>query len=130
MSYLTHYATRVPSLFHAKPGVRVDEHVLLNQPEFDGGAHIRVFVEDTSPAGRRCLRGAPSPRLKLRIADCSNRVHLDFSVDTPAVRENSLHKIDTLLAALHRFRDGLAAEAELSALRERDRERKEGRCRT
>ena len=118
MSYLTQYALSCPTA--ARPGgrrVRVDERVLLNRPAFDGGAHVRVFVEDTS--GRKLRRGLlPSPRLRLRIADCSNRINLGFSVDSFELRENSLHKIETLIAALKRFRAGLAAEAELRALRE------------
>ena len=36
-----------------------------------------------------------------------------------STRENSLFKAETLLGALHRFRDGLAAEAELAARRRR-----------
>jgi hypothetical protein len=108
MSYLTRYANSRP--------VRVDERTRLNRPAFDGGAHVRVFVEDTS---HRKLRRLPSPRLKLRITDCVNQVNLEFSVDTAERRENSLYKIDTLITALERFRAGLAAESELRALRER-----------
>ena len=40
-------------------------------------------------------------------------------MDSADARENSLHKIDTLIAALERFRAGLAAEAELRIERER-----------
>jgi hypothetical protein len=47
-----------------------------------------------------------------------NQINLEFSVDSPELRENSLHKIATLIAALERFRAGLEAEAELRALRE------------
>jgi hypothetical protein len=115
MSYLTQYAVARPS---GRKGARVDECTVLNFPDFDGGAHGRVFVEDTS--GRKLRRPRlPSPRLKLRITDCTNRIHLEFSVDTPEVRENSLHKIETLIAALERFRAGLAAEAALRERRER-----------
>ena len=42
---------------------------------------------------------------------------LEFSLETAQLRENSLFKVDTLLCALHRFRDGLAAEAGLAARR-------------
>lgn len=115
MSYLTQYAVSLPS---GRWGARVDERTLLNRPAFDGGAHVRVFVEDTSTRQFRSRR-LPSPRLRLRIADCANRINLEFSVDSPELRENSLHKIETLIAALERFRAGLAAEAELRALRER-----------
>ncbi len=129
MSYLTQYALSRPG--SGRSGVRADERTLLNLPDFDGGAHVRVFVEDTSNRKVR-RRKLPSPRLKLRIADCTNEIHLEFCVDSAELRENSLYKIETLIAALERFRDGLVAEAELRAHRERvtSRTRKGGiRCR-
>ena len=117
MSYLTQYAGSRPALVRRRRrGARVDERTLLNLPAFDGGAHVRVYVEDTSNRKRRRL---PSPRLKLRITDCVNKVNLEFSVDSAERRENSIHKIETLITALERFRDGLAAEAELRETRER-----------
>jgi hypothetical protein len=115
MSYLIEHAWSRRS--STRPGARVDEHIRLNRPEFDGGAHVRTFVEDTTYKRRR--RHLPSPRLKLRIADCVNEIHLEFSVDSAAGRENSLYKIETLISALERFRSGLAAEAELRTARER-----------
>jgi hypothetical protein len=119
MSYLTQYASSRPAAVRpARRRARVDERTLLNRPAFDGGAHVRVYVEDTSNRRRLRRRRLPSPRLKLRIADCVNRVNLEFSVDTPDLRENALYKIETLIAALERFRAGLAAEAELRAMRE------------
>ena len=126
MSYLTLFARPRPaSLRPVRRGNRVDEETLLNLPDFDGGAHVRVLVEDTS-AHRLRRRSLPSPRLKLRITDCSNAIHLEFSVESHSQRENSLHKIDTLIAALERFRSGLAAEAALRVERERRlRHRKE-----
>ena len=113
MSYLAQHVLRRP--VSARPGARVDERIVLNLPDFDGGAHVRVFVEDTS---NRKRRRRPSPRLRLRIADCVNEVNLEFSVDSAEQRENSLHKIETLIVALERFRAGLAAEAELREMRE------------
>jgi hypothetical protein len=116
MSYLTRYATRALGGVRLQPGVRVDEYTRLNRPGFYGDAFVRVFVEDTSRRkGRRVI---PEPKLRLRIADCVNTVNLEFSVESAASRQNSLFKIDTLLAALERFRDGLRAEAELHADRE------------
>lgn len=121
MSYLIHYVLARPA--SALPGrrrARVDDRELLNRPAFDGGARVRVFVEDTS--SRRIRRGRiPSPALELQIADCMNEINLEFSVEGAAARENSAYKIETLVAALERFRAGLAAEAELRALREGDR---------
>jgi hypothetical protein len=118
VSYLVQYAARRPIAGVARRrGARVDERTTLNLPAFDGGAHVRVFVEDSSNRRLR-RRRLPSPRLKLRIADCVNEIHLDFSVDSPELRENALYKIETLIAALDRFRAGLVAEAELCAQRE------------
>jgi hypothetical protein len=131
MSYLLQHAARRPTLTRrARRGIRVDERTLLNRPAFCGGAFVRVFVEDTS--GRRVRRRIPEPRLRLRIGDCTNEIYLEFGVESHARRENSLHKIDILLGALRRFREGLEAEAVLYAERERARadKRKEVRCRT
>jgi hypothetical protein len=118
MSYLAQYALTSPAAGRpGRRGVRVDECTVLNRPAFDGGAHVRLFVEDTS--GRRVRRRRlPSPRLKLRIGDCVNEINLEFPVDSAEQRDNSLYKVETLIAALERFRAGLAAEAELRALRE------------
>ena len=117
MSYLTQYA--LPDTApRSRRGARVDLDVLLNRPEFDGGASVRAYVQDTSrhPAFRRRL---PKPRLILQISDCINEIDLEFSVSSYERRENSLHKIETLIDALAQFRAGLAAEAELRARRER-----------
>jgi hypothetical protein len=129
MSYLAQHVLRRP-VSARLPGARIDERVVLNLCEFDGGAHVRALVEDTSAKGMR-RRRIPSPRLKLRITDCASAIHLEFSVDSAAERQNSLHKINTLIASLGRFRDGLEAEAALRVERElRPRTRKEARCRT
>jgi len=116
MSYLTRYATRALGGVRLEPGVRVDEYTRLNLPGFHGDAFVRVFVEDTSRRNRR--RGISVPKLRLRIADCTNVINLEFSVESSADRMNSLFKIDTLLGAIDRFRDGLRAEAALQAERE------------
>jgi len=112
MSYLLQFARRralVP---------RVDEYTRLNRPGLYGDAFVRVYVEDTS---RR--RGDARPQLVLQIADCVNTINLEFSLHSPQYVENSLFKVDTLIAALELFRDGLAAEAELSRQRTRPNDR-------
>jgi len=116
VSYLLTYARRP----HCAEGVRVDERVRLNRPEFDGGAEVRVFVEDTS-AKEPTRHALPSPTLKLRISDCMNEINLEFAVESAALRDNSLFKIDTLVDALAGFREAFAAEAALYAVRERHR---------
>jgi hypothetical protein len=120
MSYLTLYADRRPtSAPRTRRGARVDERTRLNLPGLYGDAYVRVFIEDTSRRKLRLRRVPPQPRLKLRIADCVNVINLEFEVGSAELRENSLFKINTLLNALHRFRDGLVAEAELFEQRER-----------
>jgi hypothetical protein len=114
MSYLLQYARRPDSIAPRAPTARVDEYARLNRPGLYGDAFVCVFVEDTTVRRRR-----RAPRFVLEIGDCTNTINLEFSIETAQLRENSLFKIDTLLGALHRFRDGLAAEAELAAERQR-----------
>jgi hypothetical protein len=82
---------------------------------------VRVLVEDTT--FRKWRRKPPAPRIRFRIADCTNEISLWFELDSPAARQNALHKVDTLLDAVRRFRDALEAEAELYAHREQHRPR-------
>jgi hypothetical protein len=119
MSYLLQYARRPDSIAPRTPAARVDEYARLNRPGLYGDAFVRVFVEDSTA---RRLRRDRNPQLVLQIADCTNTINLEFSLETAQLRENSLFKVDTLLAALHRFRDGLGAEARLAEQRE-DRRR-------
>ena len=56
----------------------------------------------------------------LEIADCNDRICLEFDIDSEAGRANSLHKLDTLLAALRVFREGVVAEFEPYDQRERE----------
>jgi hypothetical protein len=97
---------------------RVDVRRFLNVPGFHGGA----YVEDTSSReitkrdpfgyeGSKYLN--PQPRIILEIADCSNRISLEFELDSELDVENSLHKVDALAAALAEFRVGLVEEARL-----------------
>jgi hypothetical protein len=116
MSYLLQYARRPDSIAPRTTAARVDEYARLNRPGLYRDAFVRVFVEDTT---RR--RRDRDPQLVLQIADCTNTVNLEFSLETAQLRENSLFKVDTLLGALHRFRDGLATEAELAEQREQRR---------
>ena len=105
MTYLLEHAGRLAWT------ARVDEYTRLNRPGLYGDAFVRVYVEDTTTGRRR--RRTRDPRVVLQIGDCVNQINLEFSFETDVLRENSLFKIDTLLAALHRFRDALAAEAAL-----------------
>lgn len=101
---------------------RINERTLLNLPGFHGGAFVYVYVEDTSERGLKtdryceddcsCCPSNFEPRMTLEIADCDRTIGLEFDVDTPEGRENSLHKLDTLEIAIRVFRDALVAEFE------------------
>lgn len=112
---------------------RVDVRRFLNLPGFHGGAYVVAYVEDTSareltnrdPFGYEGSRYVnPQPRIILEIADCSNRIDLEFELDSELDVENSLHKIDVLAAALAEFRVGLVEEARLYREREPEVERR------
>jgi hypothetical protein len=101
---------------------RINERTLLNLPGFHAGAFVYVYVEDTSERELRhrpdCTDDCPTcpenfePRTALEIADCQGVIGLEFDLDTPEGRENSLHKLDTLEIALRVFRDAFVAEFE------------------
>jgi hypothetical protein len=100
---------------------RVDERAFLNLPGFHDGAYVVAYVEDTSARGlvrdhgcedvdcERCPHNF-EPRIILELSDCSRRIFLQFDLDSEVGRANSLHKVDTLLAALRVFRQGLVDE--------------------
>ena len=100
---------------------RVDERAFLNLPGFHDGAYVVAYIEDTSARGlvrdygcddSQCTRCPHNfqPRINLELSDCSRRIYLEFELDSEAGRANSLHKVDTLLAALRVFRQGLVDE--------------------
>ena len=100
---------------------RVDERAFLNLPGFHDGAYVVAYVEDTSARGLirdhgcddpECTRCPHNfePRMILELSDCSRRISLEFDLESEAGRANSLHKVDTLLAALRVFRQGLVDE--------------------
>ena len=102
---------------------RLDERTFLNLPGFRGGAYVYTYVEDTSERGLRhgpycepgCTCGCVEnfePRTVVEIAAGDERVRLWFDVDSEGYRENSLHKLDTLVAALRVFRAALVEEFE------------------
>ena len=100
---------------------RVDERTFLNLPGFrNGNAYVYVYVEDTSARepmyGEYCTDECPDcptnfePRMILEFCDGQDVAEFGFDVDTPRGRENSLYKLDTLIAALRVFRTGFVAE--------------------
>ena len=109
---------------------RVNERWFLNLPGFHGGAYVVGYVEDTSACGPRrdpdcaddctCCPDNFEPRIILEIADCQDRINLEFDLDSQADRANSLHKLDTLISALRVFRTGIVEEFEQYDRREHE----------
>jgi hypothetical protein len=100
---------------------RVDERTFLNLPGFrNGNAYVYIYVEDTSArepmVGEYCTDECPDcptnfePRMILEVCDGDDVASFGFDVDTPRGRENSLYKLDTLIAALRVFRKGFVEE--------------------
>jgi hypothetical protein len=111
---------------------RVNERWFLNLPGFRGSGHIVAYVEDTSErelvSGADCDDDCPDcphnfeARMILEISDGADRIDLGLDVDTEDGLANSLHKLDTLIAALRVFRTGVVAEAAEYQRRERELE--------
>jgi hypothetical protein len=117
-------------------GVRVSERWFLNLPGFHGGAYVLAYLEDTSELHprpeewcdadcRECSHNF-EPDYTLEISDCHDRIQLQFDFETEAERQNSLHKLDTLIAALRVFRAGIEAEQAEYERRERELEELKG----
>ena len=110
---------------------RVNERWFLNLPGFHGGAYVVAYVEDTRERDLARDDGCDDaeckqcpynfePRMILELADCHDRIQLEFDLDSEAGRANSLHKLDTLLAALRIFREGIVEEFEPYDRRQRE----------
>jgi hypothetical protein len=89
-----------------------------------------VYVEDTyerdadedscgDPECTECPYNF-EPRMIVELSSGSQYVRFGFGLDSEAWRANSLHKIDTLLAALQVFRKGLVDEFEQYDRRQRE----------
>lgn len=93
---------------------------LLNLPGQHSTGAVVAEIEDTSTwrkgknrEGRDLDRWSVEPSYTLQISDCSRTVNLDLDLHsgaTPEQQENNLHKLDTLIDALTKFRAGVALE--------------------
>ena len=120
----------------SRRGVRVDERTLLNHPEFDGGAFVRVFVEDTSvvepgaesgaapAAANRRLPERDLPRVRRRVSalrgtrstrstPCSARSIASGTASRP--RPTSMRSESARGPTTERRRDALSEEASNTA---------------
>ena len=91
----------------------------LNRGGHHAGAYVVAAVPDSASCRIKDCSHLFCGTLVLDIADCSRVVHLDFDLDTAARRRNSLHKINTLVDVLTRFRDALEVESARIATRGR-----------
>jgi hypothetical protein len=111
---------------------RLDERDFLDLAgiKHHGEQSVWIFVEDTS---ERPLRTNPwceddcdecpynfQPRMVFEITDGEDVVRLGFDIDVEEGRTNSLHKLDTLAAAVSVFRSALTQEFEHYDRRERE----------
>lgn len=94
---------------HQRP-YRISVREFLNLSGWHGGAYVIAEVEDTSRQAADEWGESELPRTCLRIADCVSECRFEFDLDTLDAQENSLHKVETLIDALQRFREGLMAE--------------------
>jgi hypothetical protein len=110
---------------------RLDERDFLNLAGFylHDEEYVWVFVEDTSERPLEvnpwceiscdCCPHNVEPRMILEIGDGDDVVEIGFAIDIEAARANSLHKLDTLAAAISLLKAALAAEFEHYDRRER-----------
>ena len=98
---------------------RVNERWFLNLPGFHGGAYVVGYVEDTSERGLvpcdvcdevPTIRRTSSPARSSRSRTARTASSSSSRSHSKARRANSLHKLDTLIAALRVFRKGLEEE--------------------
>lgn len=101
---------------------RFEYQEFLNLPGNHEGAFIRLYVEDSSE--RIFDSKWDNPRIVFEMADCSERISLDFDTATTMDRINSQYKIDKLIEGLVGFRKALKQELALAKKREKERDSK------
>jgi hypothetical protein len=88
----------------------------LTPPSTGFTSYVLAEVESSDGGGHQCGRNM------LTLADCRRRIELEFCLTTALERRRSLAKVELLLEVLTAFRDALAAEAQLIAGRDREKE--------
>ena len=89
---------------------------LLNLPGFESTAAIVVEIQDTRSwkdgldADGEKVSEWSIPEYTFQFANCDRSIAFDLEWRTGAERENSLHKIDTMIESLKAFRKGVADE--------------------
>lgn len=81
-------------------------------------AYIIAIVEDAREKHVCCKDNDDWQEISLRIADCSQEIELYFDLNTLEERENSLHKVRTLVEVLTEFKHAIEREVEVINARE------------
>jgi hypothetical protein len=94
---------------------RVDERAFLNLPGFHGSAVVNAYVEDTSDRDLRLVEGRRAhnfkPRVIVELSDCTQSVSYELSVHSDLALENSMFKLEVMIAALQSVANALPEEA-------------------
>ncbi len=77
------------------------------------GAYVIAIVEDARDKHVCCKDSDEWHDISLRIGDCSREIDLYFDLSTVEERENSLHKIRTLVEVLSEFKRAIEIEVEV-----------------
>lgn len=93
---------------------------MLNRPGYQTTAAIVAEIEDTSawkPGKDRNGRDLSSsygtePLYTLQLSNCDRSISFMLEFGSPERHANNLHKLDTMISALEKFRTGLAQEHE------------------
>lgn len=75
---------------------------MLNLPGHHSTAAIVAEVTTDGP-------GRYDTYAVVQISDCDRKITLEFNPSDADAHENDLHKVDTLIACLRKFRRGLVA---------------------
>ena len=100
------------------------DRALLNLPGHHSTAAIVAEIESTAhwPDGKGRHGKDPtsyniSPEVTFSITDCDNKVNIEIEIGSEAKLENSLHKLDTMIACMRKLRKGLQKEHDLYVYR-------------
>lgn len=85
---------------------RCNERKFLNLDGHHGNASVVALVERGSKKSGR------NPWTHLTISDCSREITLEFELFNEETRRNSLHKVNTLVDSLEKFRQALQVECD------------------
>lgn len=85
---------------------------LLNLPGHHSTAAIVAEVKDTGDLEWKADDDGYKivPTITCAITDCDNKVNIEFDVQTANQLENSLYKVDVMLDALTKLREGMIVE--------------------